>query len=737
MTTHSSLDDQLEIHVPKGFTEASADTIPSKNNAGELTWINKDEVGGPQGPAGPAGSLATISVADASNPIELSTISDLDVGVEVIATQEIAGEIDIQTLYIYDADASNYPKVAPYILATSKGGNTAWIAGTGAYGIAGPISTLTGERFINVDEQVTAGVVASTGVLVLGDITVNVDPTKFDLGVTSGCIVDSHTDPENTVIKRVSYAGELAVGVTGLLTGSVTYLALDAGALNPLTGTYDGVIVQSPTAFTTEQLRDYIYIGLVTHTQNVIIESVVRTARPLIAPSNQLDDLAEAVGVINVTGNIYSNSGANLFLNKSQGEIFSLGANYALNAKDPNKVNVASATSFSWFYNYQDGVGGFNIIPSITNVDSNNYDNGSGVLATVSNNQFQIQRLFLSPSGITIIHYGQATYANLASAESALNTEVFERNPQLAGTLLRSYLIIKKGVTDLDAAIAAGDAKFINGGKFDESLIGGASSATTTQQQAYNNSTPNPEIVTDNVGGAMTYRRGSSLETDDVLEVQNGAGTQTFAVAGDGSVGVGGEASTAVLTVHDNGTALNPIVNVSADDESPWALVVNNTTYSATDTHGLKFSVGDDGNSLIYAADNGVVAGELRLGVDNTNKIIADTTSVRVETQAYSLLNALVDAAFVATDCSLGNVHKVTLAGNRTLTNPTNLKAGSTYIWLIDQDVTGSRTLTFDSQFQFPDGADKDLSTIGSSKDVLTAVYDGSFLRCSLAKAFS
>jgi hypothetical protein len=55
-------------------------------------------------------------------------------------------------------------------------------------------------------------------------------------------------------------------------------------------------------------------------------------------------------------------------------------------------------------------------------------------------------------------------------------------------------------------------------------------------QTAYNNST-SPEIITSDSGSAVAFRRGTTGgDTDDVIEVENGAGTQTFSVRGDGTV---------------------------------------------------------------------------------------------------------------------------------------------------------------------------------------------------------
>ena len=55
----------------------------------------------------------------------------------------------------------------------------------------------------------------------------------------------------------------------------------------------------------------------------------------------------------------------------------------------------------------------------------------------------------------------------------------------------------------------------------------------TDLQTAYNNSTT-PEILTDATKGALTIKRGSALDTDNVFEGKNGAGTTTSNITGEG-----------------------------------------------------------------------------------------------------------------------------------------------------------------------------------------------------------
>lgn len=100
---------------------------------------------------------------------------------------------------------------------------------------------------------------------------------------------------------------------------------------------------------------------------------------------------------------------------------------------------------------------------------------------------------------------------------------------------------------------------------------------------------------------------------------------------------------------------------------------------------------------------------------------------------------ALTDAATIATDASLSNTFTVTLGGNRTLGNPTNLANGCIYNWRIKQDGTGSRTLAYGSKFKWPGGSAPTLTTTASATDFISGQYfsDTDTILCTSLKAFA
>lgn len=97
----------------------------------------------------------------------------------------------------------------------------------------------------------------------------------------------------------------------------------------------------------------------------------------------------------------------------------------------------------------------------------------------------------------------------------------------------------------------------------------------------------------------------------------------------------------------------------------------------------------------------------------------------------------LTDAASIATDASTSNNFKVTLAGNRTLANPTNLVSGHVYNWVITQDATGSRILSYGNLFKWPGGIAPVLSTAAGAVDLISAIYDGTRLVANFNKGYA
>jgi len=87
---------------------------------------------------------------------------------------------------------------------------------------------------------------------------------------------------------------------------------------------------------------------------------------------------------------------------------------------------------------------------------------------------------------------------------------------------------------------------------------------------------------------------------------------------------------------------------------------------------------------------------------------------------------ALTDATNIATNFALANNFSVTLGGNRTLDNPTNVVVGQSGVIKITQDATGSRTLAYGSSWDFAGGTAPTLTTTANAVDILAYYVDSS-----------
>lgn len=80
-------------------------------------------------------------------------------------------------------------------------------------------------------------------------------------------------------------------------------------------------------------------------------------------------------------------------------------------------------------------------------------------------------------------------------------------------------------------------------------------------------------------------------------------------------------------------------------------------------------------------------------------------------------ITALTDGATITPDFSASTNFSVTLGGNRTLANPTNMVAGQSGSIFVSQDGTGSRTLAFGSYWDFANGTAPTMTTTASAVD--------------------
>lgn len=96
---------------------------------------------------------------------------------------------------------------------------------------------------------------------------------------------------------------------------------------------------------------------------------------------------------------------------------------------------------------------------------------------------------------------------------------------------------------------------------------------------------------------------------------------------------------------------------------------------------------------------------------------IAQNGVTTIQNGAVAVIGTLTDAATITPDLAANCNFVVTLGGNRTIANPTNITAGQSGSIFIVQDATGSRTLSWGSFWDFPGGTAPTLSTAANAVD--------------------
>lgn len=129
---------------------------------------------------------------------------------------------------------------------------------------------------------------------------------------------------------------------------------------------------------------------------------------------------------------------------------------------------------------------------------------------------------------------------------------------------------------------------------------------------------------------------------------------------------------------------------------------------------------------------------ELNLLAGYVGSTLPDFAVVGVWTkQQYFSTATLTDATNISWNLDDAQNATVTLAGNRTLDNPTNMKNGGQYTLIVKQDATGSRTLSFGSAYKWAAGTAPTLTTTANGIDILSFISDGSSMYGSFLKGFA
>lgn len=415
-----------------------------------------------------------------------------------------------------------------------------------------------------------------TGLINGGLLSINgSDNTKFDISAGKGTIVDNYTDPENPSILHIEWPAQEAVTPTFLASAIVSFVGIDTG----------GNVAQFVGTITEAERRDYIIIGIIVHTQGIIVEGVAFFPYPSYDQAHALLDLTDVMGPINKTGNKFSANGATLEIQKNSGELHRIGINWQNSQKVPNTITVPAEAAPNFFLSYQDGLGSFKGFERDTEIDPTKYDDGTGTLATISGNKWQIMRIYLAANFDVIVSPGQTLYTTKNNALQAINTETFNKNPVLDDTNLRCFLVVRKNCTDLsDSDFAV----FVNADKYGQvaaegaafNIPSGIATVTSTPKTSNFNVNLNKAYRIDNSSGAIqgTLAAADGDRIGYIAEcwIMSSPATHNVTIRGQNDTdtinGVTGTASNPAIATFSSATSGYKMFRVTVIDENEYLI---------------------------------------------------------------------------------------------------------------------------------------------------------------------
>lgn len=220
-------------------------------------------------------------------------------------------------------------------------------------------------------------------------------------------------------------------------------------------------------------------------------------------------------------------------------------------------------------------------------------------------------------------------------------------------------------------------------------------------------------IVSNGTTGAFTVQFKTASGTGITFATTDKSVKEVFA-DGTNIVDTGTVSETGVQTL-TNKTLTSPKINEILDTNGNEELKFTTTASAVNEITITNAATGS-------RPDLSVTGGDTNIGLSITTK---GTGLVLFNDGAYFPEATLTDGATITWDVSTAPVAKVTLGGNRTIAAPTNGATGQFISLAVIQDATGSRTLTWNSVYEFTGDTAPTLTTTASKADLFVFRYNG------------
>lgn len=300
----------------------------------------------------------------------------------------------------------------------------------------------------------------STGVASGGELNL-AGPQSVEITALVGYVVDNN-DLLSIVptLVKVDQPQQIVALDAGSLARSITWWLM----------TSTGAVIQQAAIPSPVQRRTHIVLGVSLYDTGLATLVEVQTQPVILGqPANQLADLMDAIGPLNLSGNTVTANGANLSINKSVGTLFSRASNHfasGLLTDNPHITPSPAQAPATLRRIIRTSV--IPTPPPVATVDPLNYDN-AGVLTPVGGgtNTSTIQRVWVFATNVSTaqiaVQYGQQTYSSLSAAVSAIGTENFVPAPITAVGALIGYIVLTRTATNLSDPA---QAVLVKAGKF-------------------------------------------------------------------------------------------------------------------------------------------------------------------------------------------------------------------------------------------------------------------------------
>jgi hypothetical protein len=290
----------------------------------------------------------------------------------------------------------------------------------------------------------------ATGILYGGILTANIGGSTFNVSAGIGQKINIFPSIHGitTSIEYITWDNFSGITIDNIGTNQFTYIYIDE----------NGDLNQQHTSFTDSQYKNEIPIGVLCHIDYAGVNLVTNAQNVAYDTPHRVEELTQVFGPIKSSGLIVTPDGPNLSLNRDSGSVFKIGTNYVNDQLEPDVIALASATPSKFCrvyrgitagsYNFDTNSGSF-----YNYIDPTLYDDGSGTLQTVNNNQWTVQRLYLFPNnpGDIICYYGIAKYNSYADARDELESEIFtEATITRENAVFLGYLIVRGGAANLN-----------------------------------------------------------------------------------------------------------------------------------------------------------------------------------------------------------------------------------------------------------------------------------------------